>query len=153
MSKDDFMDGLGKSLTGKVDETEYRNQMEFYSSYISKEIASGRSEEEVIRELGDPRLIAKTIIQTYSLNDDPIKRQYRERYSEAYNHNEEDYYAERQESRVHRVRNILRIIFLVIIVLSVLAFVSRVIIAALPFLLTLIVVWSIISIIYRFMDR
>lgn len=153
MSKDDFMDGLGKSLTGKVDETEYRNQMEFYSSYISKEIASGRSEEEVVKELGDPRLIAKTIIQTYSLKDDPIKRQYRERYSETYNHNEEDYYTERQESRVHRVRNILRIILLVIIVLSVLAFVSRVIIGALPFLLTLIVVWSIISIIYQFMDR
>lgn len=153
MSKDDFMDGLGKSLTGKVDETEYRNQMEFYSSYISKEIASGRSEEEVTRELGDPRLIAKTIIQTYSLKDDPIKRQYRERYSETYNRNEEDYYAGRQESRVHRVRNILRIILLVIIVLSVLAFVSRVIIGALPLLLTLIVVWSIISIIYQFMDR
>lgn len=153
MSKDDFIDGLGKSLTGKVDETEYKNQMEFYSSYISKEIASGRSEEEVIKELGDPRLIAKTIIQTYSLKDDPIKRQYRERYSETYNHNEEDYYAGRQESRVHRVKNILRIILIVIIVLSVLAFVSRVIIAALPFLLTLIVVWSIIRIIYQFMDH
>ena len=79
MSKAEFLDGLGKSLEGKVDAREYRSQMEYYSSYISKEVASGRSEEEVVGELGDPRLIAKTIVQTYSMKDNPINRQNRQK--------------------------------------------------------------------------
>ncbi|MCI8307959.1 MAG: DUF1700 domain-containing protein [Lachnospiraceae bacterium] len=152
MSKEQFMEGLGKSLAGKVDDNEYRSQMEFYSSYISSEIAAGKSEEEVVSALGDPRLIAKTILQTYSLKDDPIKRQYRESNSGAYGRNEDDYY-EKREDGTHRVKRILRIILLVIIMLSVFAFVSRVLVAAIPFLLTLIVVWSIVRIIYQFMNR
>ncbi len=153
MSKNEFMDGLGKSLKGKVDDNEYRSQMEFYSSYISSETASGRSEEEVLDELGDPRLIAKTILQTYSLKDDPIKRQYRESSTNTYHSGGDDYYDDANNGRMDRVKRILRIILLVIIVLSVLAFVSRVLVAALPFLLTLIVVWSIVRIIYQFIDR
>lgn len=153
MSKDEFMDGLGKSLKGKVDDNEYSSQMQFYSSYISSEIASGRSEEEVLAELGDPRLIAKTILQTYLLKDDPIKRQYRDNHSRTYNNSGDEYYDDDNESRMVRIKRLLRVVLLVIIVLSVLAFVFRTLITALPFLLTLIVVWSIVRIIYQFIDR
>ena len=152
MSKEQFMDGLGKSLAGKVDDNEYRSQMEFYSSYISSEIAAGKSEEEVVSALGDPRLIAKTILQTYSLKDDPIKRQYRENNSGSYGRNEDDYYEKRGDG-IDKVKRVLTIILFVIIILSVFAFVSRVLVAAIPFLLTLIIVWSIVRIIYQFMNR
>ena len=36
----------------------------YYDGYISDEVRKGRSEEEVIEEIGDPRLIARTIEDT-----------------------------------------------------------------------------------------
>ena len=36
-------------------------QLDYYDKYISDEIKNGKTEKEVIEELGDPRLIAKTI--------------------------------------------------------------------------------------------
>lgn len=44
-----------------VPQSVIRNQLAYYDQYISDEIAKGRSEREVVDELGDPRLIAKTI--------------------------------------------------------------------------------------------
>lgn len=40
------------------------DNVRYYQNYISQEIASGKSEKEVLEELGDPRLIARTIIDT-----------------------------------------------------------------------------------------
>lgn len=38
--------------------------MRYYQNIYPQEIASGKSEKEVLEELGDPRLIARTIIDT-----------------------------------------------------------------------------------------
>lgn len=79
MSKTEFLEELSRALNGKVDDGELRRQIAYYDSYISSEINNGKREEDVLRELGSPRLIAKTIVQTYSMQDDPIKRQYTQR--------------------------------------------------------------------------
>lgn len=51
-------------LTGEVSETVIRQNLQYYSDYIDTAIRGGRSEEEVLRELGSPVLIARTIIDT-----------------------------------------------------------------------------------------
>ena len=76
MDRSEFLDVLGRSLKGKVDDNEYASQMEYYTSYFQDEIASGRSEQEILEELGDPRLIAKTIVSAYGFQDDKIGRAY-----------------------------------------------------------------------------
>lgn len=76
MSKEEFLRELEKSLKGKVDDREIARQLQYYESYINNEINAGRSIEDVMKELGSPRLIAKTIIQTYSIKDNPINRNY-----------------------------------------------------------------------------
>ena len=76
MDRSEFLDVLGRTLNGKVDDNEYASQMEYYTSYFQEEMASGKSEQEILEELGDPRLIAKTIVNTYGFQDDKMGRAY-----------------------------------------------------------------------------
>ena len=64
MTKQEFIEGIGRSLKGKIDDVEYMKQLEYYSSYIDDEVRKGKTEEEVLEALGDPRLISNTIVQT-----------------------------------------------------------------------------------------
>ena len=57
-------DGLRIALSGEVSPAVIRDNLNYYEGYISGEIQKGRSEEDVMGELGDPRLIARTIIDT-----------------------------------------------------------------------------------------
>lgn len=62
MRKEEFLILLEKALTGSVATSEILSQCDFYSSYIESEKASGKTEEEIIEQLGEPELIARTII-------------------------------------------------------------------------------------------
>lgn len=65
MDRNEFVSTLRAVLTGEVPEAVVEDNVRYYDSYISQEIASGKSEREVMEALGDPRLIAKTIMDTY----------------------------------------------------------------------------------------
>ena len=62
MTKNEFLDGLRRALNGQVPPPTVSQNLEYYRSYIATEEYKGRSEEEILEELGDPRLIARTII-------------------------------------------------------------------------------------------
>jgi uncharacterized membrane protein len=62
MSKKDFLDILSQSLEGEVDKIILEQSIRYYSEYISSQPDKG--EEEILKEIGDPRLIAKTIIES-----------------------------------------------------------------------------------------
>ena len=64
MRKAEFLKELEEALSGEVPAAVMRENLNYYSQYISAECLKGRSEEEVIREIGSPRLIAKTLIDT-----------------------------------------------------------------------------------------
>ncbi len=66
MDKKEFLDILRQSLEGEVDNSILEQSISFYNEYISSQ--SDKSEEEVIIEIGDPRLIAKTIIETENIS-------------------------------------------------------------------------------------
>ena len=57
------MNALQSSLTGRVNASQVTENINYYEDYINTQIRMGRSEEEVITELGNPRLIAKSIIE------------------------------------------------------------------------------------------
>ncbi len=59
------MDGLRAALSGEVASGLVAENLNYYEDYINMEIRKGRTEEEVLSALGDPRLIAKTIAQTH----------------------------------------------------------------------------------------
>lgn len=61
MNKPEFLNILRQSLSGEVAPAVLEQNINYYDSYISSQ---AKTEEEEIAELGDPRLIAKTIIET-----------------------------------------------------------------------------------------
>ena len=64
MTKQEFIDSLGAKLAEELSTGEVLNQIQYYQGYIDGEISRGKSEEEAVDALGDPVLIAKTIIET-----------------------------------------------------------------------------------------
>lgn len=73
MTKQEFISVLQKSLGGKVSSREIVSQTDYYNEYIETQIRLGRAEEDVLLELGDPRLIAKSIIAAWGSASDEIK--------------------------------------------------------------------------------
>lgn len=62
MTKQEFLSGLETALSGEVSQQVFLENMRYYRGYIEDELRKGRSEAEVLEELGSPRLIARTII-------------------------------------------------------------------------------------------
>lgn len=64
MNKQEFIDRLRAALVGRILPNLVQEHVNYYEDYINTQIRMGRSEQEVLGTLGDPRLIAKTIIET-----------------------------------------------------------------------------------------
>ena len=64
MRKEEFLQTLRRALTGDVPPGVVEENVRYYDGYITDEVRKGRTEEEVIEEIGDPRLIARTIEDT-----------------------------------------------------------------------------------------
>lgn len=63
MDRTEFIDRLQRALAGGVNSSRVAENVQYYREYIDVEIRKGRSEEEVLDSLGDPRLLAKSIIE------------------------------------------------------------------------------------------
>lgn len=64
MNKEEFLRHLRQALAGDVPQGVIEENIRYYDSYITGEVRNGQSEESVIASIGDPRLIAKTIVDT-----------------------------------------------------------------------------------------
>jgi uncharacterized membrane protein len=64
MSRKEFLDTLSARLTQTLSPEEVAEQVRYYDTYISEKVNNGNTEEEVIARLGDPLLIARTIMDT-----------------------------------------------------------------------------------------
>lgn len=62
MNKSEFLQKLERALSGSMTAPEVREHINYYDNYISAQVRNGRGELEVVSELGEPRLIAKSII-------------------------------------------------------------------------------------------
>ncbi len=69
MKKQEFLDGLREALHGELPNAAVEENLRFYRDYIETEMRKGRSEKVVMEELGDPRLIARTLIDTSTMGD------------------------------------------------------------------------------------
>lgn len=63
MSKVEFIDQLRAALSGKATTSTIEENIRYYDDYISGRIRNGEAEEDVVAGLGDPRLLAKTIVE------------------------------------------------------------------------------------------
>lgn len=62
MNKLQFLEVLSEKLSEELPRSAVLSNLEYYKNYIDVELAKGRSEETIMEELGDPYMIARTII-------------------------------------------------------------------------------------------
>lgn len=63
MEKTEFIERLQRALAAGISSSQVAENVRYYQDYIDSEIRKGRSEKEVMDSLGDPRLLAKSIIE------------------------------------------------------------------------------------------
>lgn len=64
MSREEYLKGLEAALNGEVPVSVIRENVNYYNSYISQEMAKGRTMEDIVSEIGEPRIVARTIIDS-----------------------------------------------------------------------------------------
>lgn len=89
MNKKEFLDILYNQLSGQIPEGNVAAHVQYYRNYIEEEQRKGRTESEILAELGDPRLIARTLLDTEaSASGNPQTTEY---YSESYDNRSAGY--------------------------------------------------------------
>ncbi len=69
MTKGEFLNRLKHDLGNDLNSAQVQEHVNYYDSYIKEEVSKGRSESEVIDDLGDPWAIAKNIVLGQSFID------------------------------------------------------------------------------------
>lgn len=62
MNREEFLQGLQQALSGQIPPSAVQDNLRYYDDYIRTEIRKGRTEAQVMEELGEPRLIARSIV-------------------------------------------------------------------------------------------
>lgn len=142
MDKLEFLDRLRMTLNGSVPARVVEENVNYYENYINSQVRMGYEESEVLRSLGDPRLIAKSII---SANDS---------YHSNYNANgnrevyEEDYYVQerkRAEVRTGGIPKWLKILIVCLIIFGIINVVATLISALLPIFFPILLVYFLVK--------
>lgn len=63
MTRYEFLNQLRRALGSRVESNVVNENISYYEEYIATQVRAGRTEEEVIEELGDPRLLARSIAE------------------------------------------------------------------------------------------
>lgn len=67
MNKQEFVDRLRVSLSGRISPVLVEENTRYYEDYINTQVRLGEAEENVLEGLGDPRLIARSIVAAESV--------------------------------------------------------------------------------------
>ena len=159
MTREEFITQLRLTLQGKVSSEKVQENISYYNEYINGEMQKGKSEAEVLQLLGDPALLAKTIIAA----DDAGKHQQSTIYDV-----DEDGHTSKKEKRdqtsgfgysgggkVHMFRmdkwwhKLLLILMVIMILLFVVAVVTGLIRIFAPFVLPIVVIIFVVRIFSR----
>ena len=99
MNRKEFLEILRSQLAGQMQEGKAAH-IRYYEDYIQSQVRGGRSEQEVLQELGDPHLIAKTLIDT---DDGSTQEDYGEYSSYGSSYGNETELPHQQEKRWKKV--------------------------------------------------
>ena len=158
MRKEEFLQSLRRALNGDVPPRVIEENIRYYDSYITSEVLKGRTEEEVTAEIGDPRLIARTIEDTtegaeengYGTYQDSYSYEDRDRRSED-RRNEEPYGTGSGSFHYIDLNKWYWKLLIAVIIIAVLyvifAIVGGILSLLAPILIPVLAVWMVISIV------
>lgn len=72
MTQSEFLQELRRALENDLSGSIVQENVEFYNQYIADEVKKGKSEEEVLQMLGDPWILAKTVIDAQDGTDQSV---------------------------------------------------------------------------------
>lgn len=139
MVKQEFLEKLRVALSGRVSSGVIAENLCYYEDYINMEIRKGRREEEVLAALGDPRLIAKTIVETRGGRGGDTA-QGAENHTAQRNRRRTDREAQGHVHRHLKVPAVLWLIVVILIVILIISTIFSVIRALLPIILPILLV-------------
>ncbi len=118
MNKTEFIERLQRALAGGLNSSQVADNVRYYQEYIDSEVRKGCREEEVIARLGDPRLLAKSIIEAnkHAGTSYGSNREYDEEVAD-------DWQSRRAEDEKPHVRNIMLPGWLVMLIATVIVIV------------------------------
>ena len=140
MNKQEFIDKLRLALSGRVSASLVEENVAYYEEYINTQMRMGTSESAVLSSLGDPRLLAKTIISANNI-EDTSKAQ--EDASGEYFGAGNRYYAQQRQNnppKVVRVPGWVWVLLVVLILVVIISVVFSIVSALLPFVLPVLVI-------------
>lgn len=137
MDREEFLAILRESLAGYIPGAEVEENIAFYRNYFQE---AGKPEEEVAAELGDPRLIARSIIEAYKASKGPMADYYEEQARSEYSQSQAPEEDEGDGRKWERLRNGFILSGILLVVLLALAFLGTVIMYLLPVLLVILAV-------------
>lgn len=141
MYRAEFLDILKTQLSGQMHEGKIAAHLRYYEDYIQSKVRGGTPEEDVIAQLGDPRLIAKTLLDT-----DTGEEVYEE--SRSYSESDTGDYGNQEEKNWKKKLNLSTWYGKLIVIATaavVIFLLVSVLAAVLPFLIVLAVVLYLIS--------
>lgn len=149
MNRSEFIKELREALKNSVNEAAVQENVRYYAGYIEDEVKKGRNEKEVIEELGDPWLIAKTIATTPG--NQSASQSY-DRVDEDYNYTKSSEEGKKKHGNIHvfdlssKWKIVLLIVAIVAILFVVFSIVSGIISMLMPFLGPLLLIIIVVKI-------
>jgi len=155
MDRVEFLAILRESLEGYIPNADVEENIAFYRNYFEE---AEMSEKKVIEELGDPRLIARTIIQAYKASKGPMADYYEEQarseYSQSHSSGREGAGMDAGfgAGKAHIKRGII-IVGVCLAVLLVLGAVLALVGAVIMYLLPILVIILVVKLLVDYFDR
>lgn len=140
MTRQEFISQLRVTLAGKVSSATIQENERYYNEYIQDEIRKGKSEQEVLKNLGDPTLLAKSIIAA-----EDAGKQVEETVYDTENGTCETVKEQKKNGWFHKVLVILGVILAVVLVFTVVTGVIRFIAPFILPVLSIVLVFRIFS--------
>lgn len=144
MNRSEFLNKLRETLENDLSAQAVQENIEYYDSYIRSEVQNGRTEQEVLEMLGDPWVIARTII-----NSAENERDYYGGPSSSYGSGQSTYTEEEEKEIRYPILHLMgidtwwkRLLFfagIIIVLMIVVSVVTGLIAAVLPFALPLLI--------------
>lgn len=136
MNKNKFLEGLKEALQGEISQAELNNQLLYYQNYIEDELRKGRTQEDILGELGDPRLIARTIVETKGNTAS---------YDNGYYGDKESQTSQNTTQRQIRIKGISAVIIGIVIIFLIISVIFSLVSVLAPILIPVLIIILIIS--------
>lgn len=142
MDKQEFLDKLRTALSGNVSAKLVEENVRYYEEYINSQIRLGFPEEQVLKSLGEPRLLAKSIIMANG-GDNTTSSTTRDK--DLYN---TEYYADTQNAnnlKVVKLPKWLTITIICLVIALVLFVITSVVSVILPIVVPVVFIYLLIK--------